>query len=151
VKRLGLSGGPKSYLLVLIQFAALFGLAFTGPIIARNPLLLVIELLGLALGVWAIVAMRFFNFNVTPDVKVDGFMVEAGPYRWIRHPMYAALILIGAALVAEPFSWLRLLIWLILVFDLIIKLHYEEGLLQRHYPAYAAYMTRTKRLIPFIY
>ena len=141
----------KAYLLVAIQFACLFGLAFTGPILARQPILLALELLGLGLGVWAVAAMRFFNFNVTPNVKIDGFMVEAGPYRWIRHPMYAALILVGAALVLDSFSWLRLAIWLILVADLVIKLHYEESLLQRHYPAYADYMTRTKRLVPGLY
>ena len=142
---------PVSYLLVIIQFACLFGLAFTGPVIARNPIWLVVEMLGLAVGVWAVVAMRFFNFNVTPDVKIDGFMVEQGPYRWIRHPMYASLLIIGAALVADTFSWLGLAILLVLAVDLVVKLTYEESLLQNHYPAYADYMTRTKRLVPGIY
>ncbi len=144
-------GTPKSYLLVIIQFACLFGLAFTGPVIARNPVWLVVEILGLAVGVWAIVAMRFFNFNVTPDVKIDGFMVEQGPYRWIRHPMYASLLIIGVALVADTFSWLRLAILVVLAVDLVVKLTYEESLLQQHYPAYADYMKRTKRLIPGLY
>ncbi len=151
MKRIGLKGSTKSYLLVFIQFACLFGLAFTGPIIARSPLWLGIELLGLGLGVWAIVAMRFFNFNVTPDVKVDGFMVQQGPYRWIRHPMYASLIIIGIALVADTFTWPRLLILLVLVVDLVVKLRYEEGLLQNHYPEYATYMAQTKRLVPYLF
>lgn len=97
----------KSLTLVVIQFACLFFIAWTGPIIARQPLLLAIELLGLGLGVWAIVAMRFFNFNITPDVKIDGYLVERGPYAFIRHPMYTSLILICLALVTNDFSWPR--------------------------------------------
>lgn len=144
-------GSAKSYALVAIQFAALIALAMTGPVIARQPAWLAVELLGIGLGVWAIVAQRFINFNVTPDVKVEGFLVQTGPYRWIRHPMYASLILIGIALVADSSSWLRLAMLLILVVDLVVKLNYEERLLTAHYPAYAAYTQRTKRLIPFIY
>ena len=144
-------GTPKSYLLVIIQFACLFGLAFIGPVIARTPIWLLLEALGLGLGVWAIVAMRFFNFNVTPDVKIDGYLVERGPYACIRHPMYTSLILICAALVANDFSWPRLAIFLLLVVDLVVKLRYEEGLLSAHYTQYSDYMTRTKRLIPFVW
>lgn len=141
----------KSYLLVAVQFAALILLAWSGPIIARPPLWLLIELLGLAVGVWAIWSMRLFNFNVTPDVKTEGYMVERGPYRLIRHPMYSSLLIICGALVANHFTWPRLLMLLALAIDLIVKLRYEEGLLAAHYPQYAAYMTRTKRLLPFVW
>ena len=57
----------------------------------------------------------------------------------------------GVALVADTFSWLRLAILAVLAVDLVVKLTYEESLLQNHYPAYADYMTRTKRLIPGLY
>lgn len=144
-------GSVKSYVLVAVQFACLIALALTGPVVARQPVWLVLELAGIALGAWAIVAQRFINFNITPDVKVEGFLVQTGPYRWIRHPMYASLILIGVALVTDTFSWLRLAILAILIVDLVVKLSYEERLLSSHYPAYAAYVQRTKRLIPFIF
>ena len=141
----------KSLTLVAIQFACLAAIAFTGPILARRPILLIIELLGVGLGLWAIIAMRFFNFNITPDVKVEGFMVERGPYAYIRHPMYASLLVICTALVIDNFSPLRLGILLILLVDLVVKLRYEEGLLAGHYAQYAAYMQRSKRLIPYIW
>jgi protein-S-isoprenylcysteine O-methyltransferase Ste14 len=144
-------GRAKSLTLVIIQFACLFFIAWTGPILARQPLLLIIELLGLGLGVWAIVAMRFFNFNITPAVKVDGYLVERGPYAFIRHPMYTSLILICLALVANTFSWARAAVFFALIIDLVIKLRYEEGLLSAHYSQYADYMTRSKRLLPTIW
>ena len=141
----------KSITLVAIQFACLFLIAWTGPIVARQPLMFVIELLGLGLGMWAIVAMRLFNFNITPDVKIDGYLVERGPYAFIRHPMYSSLIIICAALVIDTFSWPRAAVVALLVVDLVIKLRYEEGLLSAHFPLYADYMTRSKRLIPFVW
>ena len=144
-------GRSISLTLVIIQFACLFLIAWTGPILARQPLLFIIELLGVGLGVWAIVAMRFFNFNITPDVKVDGYLVERGPYAFIRHPMYTSLVLICLALVADTFSWVRASVFLVLIIDLVIKLRYEEGLLSAHYPQYADYMTRSKRLLPYIW
>ena len=136
---------------MIIQFACLIAIALTGPVIARHPVMLVTEITGIVLGVWAIVAQRFVNFNVTPDVKIEGFLVERGPYAVIRHPMYATLILIALALVTDSFTWSRLLMLVVLVVDLLVKLRYEEGLLSAHYPQYAAYMARTNRLLPYVY
>ena len=141
----------KSYTLVVVQFACLVLIAMTGPIVARQPLWLFVEIVGLALGVWAIVSIRLFNFNITPNVKIEGYMVESGPYRYIRHPMYSSLLIICAALVANHLTSLRLLILITLTVDLIVKLRYEETLLSSHYPQYADYMTRTKRLLPSIW
>lgn len=141
----------KSLTLVAVQFACLAAIALTGPIFAQQPLWLVVELLGIGLGIWAIVSMRPFNFNVTPDVKVDGYLVERGPYIYIRHPMYASLIVICGALVAADFTWFRLALLAALIVDLAVKLRYEEGLLSDHYDAYRAYMGRSKRLVPFVW
>lgn len=66
----------KSYTLVVIQFGALLALALTGPIIARHPVLLAVELAALALAVWAIVTMRLRHINVLPDVRPDSRLVR---------------------------------------------------------------------------
>jgi protein-S-isoprenylcysteine O-methyltransferase Ste14 len=59
--------------------------------------------------------------------------------------------LVTGALVGTSFTWVRLLIWLLLVMDILIKINYEERLLSAHYPAYAAYRRQTKRLLPYLY
>ena len=53
----------------------------------------------MALGLWALSANRPGNFNIRPEPKTDGQLVQTGPYRWIRHPMYTAVLLfsIGCA------------------------------------------------------
>jgi protein-S-isoprenylcysteine O-methyltransferase Ste14 len=128
----------KSYLLVFVQFACLGALVLTGPVLARNPILLVVEVAALALALWALLTVRLDNMNVTPDVRPDSVMVSHGPYRYIRHPMYASILLGALALVLDTPSPLRWAIWGVLLVNLIVKLTYEETLLVAHHPEYAA-------------
>ena len=141
----------KSLLFVFVQFAALGLIAVTGPIIPSNIWLAAIEFAGILLGVWAVLAMRIGNFNITPDVKHDSQMVTGGPYTLIRHPMYSALLVTTLPLIINSYSTFRFLLWLALLVDLVLKLNYEEGLLKDRHPNYARYMETSKRLIPFIY
>ena len=148
------SGGPKllkSYTLVAIQFGALGLLALTGPILARHPLLLALEIAALALGLWAILTVRIHKVSVIPDVRQGARLVSDGPYRWIRHPMYASILLGALALVLDTPTLARWAIYSVLAVDLLVKLNYEERLLLAAFPHYAAYQETSKRLIPFIY
>lgn len=140
-----------SYLLVAGQFATLALIALTGPWLAEGVLLLAMEVAGVALGLWAIGAMRVGNFNITPDVKRDGAFVMRGPYRVIRHPMYLALLLATLPLIITAPSGWRWLLWLLLLVDLLVKIEYEERLLVRHFADYATYQRETKRLVPYLY
>jgi protein-S-isoprenylcysteine O-methyltransferase Ste14 len=140
-----------SYTLVAIQFACLIEIALTGPILARNPLLLAMEMAALLLGAWAILTVRIGNVNVVPDPRQGAVLVQSGPYRWIRHPMYAALLLGTLALVLASPSALRWGLWIVLLIDLVVKLHYEERMLLAHFAGYGAYQAASKRLIPYIY
>jgi len=141
----------KSYTLVIVQFVCLVLIAITGPILARNPLWLLVEVFALVFAVWALLAVRIGNINITPDVRHNSQLVRSGPYRWLRHPIYAALLLGALALVVDTPTWWRAAIWIVLLGDLLIKLHYEERMLADHFPDYAAYMQASKRLIPGIY
>lgn len=141
----------KSFTFVIIQFSCLGLIAITGPIFPDNKLLLAVEFLGLALGSWAVFVMGIGNFNVTPDPLKSSRLVTRGPYRFIRHPMYLALLLVTLPLVATKFSVLRLAIWLVLFIDLVVKLNYEEGILMTRLEGYRDYKQRSYHLIPFIY
>lgn len=140
-----------SYGLVLVQLLCLALIALTGPLFATNPVLLLLEGAAGFLGLWAIWTMGIDNLNVTPDVKQRARLVTNGPYRYIRHPMYSALLAGGLALVLDVFSPVRLSLWLVLFVDLLIKLSYEERLLGRDLEGYSEHMQRTKRLLPFVF
>jgi protein-S-isoprenylcysteine O-methyltransferase Ste14 len=49
------------------------------------------------------------------------------------------------------FSWVRLVFWLILLIDFMLKISLEEQILEKHFHGYKAYQKRTKKLIPGIY
>lgn len=141
----------KSVLFVVVQFICLGAIALTRPWIATHPAWLALELLGVALGLWTLWTVRRSRFNILPDVLDRAQLVTFGPYRFIRHPMYATLLIITLALVLDTPSPLRAAIWLVLLVDLLLKLTYEESLLAQRFSAYAAYQQTSKRLIPFVF
>ena len=141
----------NSILFVFIQFLSLFLIALTGPLVSSNPLLLVIEFIGIGLGVWAVLTMKPGHFNITPVPPTKSKLVKYGPYRFIRHPMYLALLLTTLPLIVTKFSVIRLLFWLVLLVDLLLKINFEEELLKVRVTGYANYAKESYRLIPFVY
>jgi len=138
-------------LFVLIQFFGLAIIFVTGPVFSKNIGLLIIEIAGVLLGMWAILAMKLDNLRIYPDLKDNAKLVVSGPYKMIRHPMYFAIILTIFPLVFDYFSWFRILVGLVILIDLIFKLNYEEKLLLNNFSEYKNYSKTTYRLIPFIY
>lgn len=141
----------KSGFLVAAQLLAVAYILFTGPPIAKHPLWGSLELCGLLLMLWSICAMRLRNLRVMPDVAPNAFLVTSGPYRFIRHPIYAGLLLVTCSLVSCYLTANRLAAFSVLLIVLMLKLRYEETLLLARFPEYREYQQRTKRLIPFIY
>ena len=140
----------KAYLLVTIQIFSILLILVTGKPLAKHIPLLIIEIAGVILVIWAIAIMGITNTNITPLVKQSAVLITNGPYKFIRHPMYTAVLLTIWPLIIDQYSILRLIIALVLTIDLIVKLLYEESLLKKHFAGYEIYMSETKRLIPFV-
>jgi protein-S-isoprenylcysteine O-methyltransferase Ste14 len=105
---------------------------------------------GVALGAWALSANRPGNFNVQPTPRAGGRLVREGPYRWIRHPMYSALLLagLGVALGAGGWSWVVLAALAVVLWA---KARMEERGMRAAHPDYADYERRTRRFVPFVF
>jgi protein-S-isoprenylcysteine O-methyltransferase Ste14 len=140
-----------AFIFVAVQFLSLYLIASTGPLFPASPILIFIELAGLTLGIWAILAMGIGNFNISPEIKEGSLFVQRGPYKVIRHPMYTSLLLITLPLVIALPSPQRWIYWLVLLIDLVLKLTHEEKLLIATHPQYASYRRVTARLIPFLF
>lgn len=139
----------KSYFLVGVQFTLIAFLAWYGGVFGdwlSNAVLVV----GILLGLWAVVTMRF-RVNILPEVRVGQSLMIAGPYRLMRHPMYTAVLLITLAWVQHRTDSISLIVWGMLLADLLAKLQYEESELRAKFPEYEAYAKKTKRLIPGVY
>ena len=129
-------------LLVAYQFVLLILLAATTIWQDFNFFSLPFFLASLFLACWAIKVMRLGHFNIRPAIKEGAILVTHGPYRYIRHPMYASVLLAGTGLLLITFSWLRFCAFILLWVVLYLKLRIEEKLLIRHFPEYASYKKR---------
>ena len=109
-----------------------------------------VKLIGIAVGLWAIITMGRF-INISPRLRANAPLRTSGPYRFVRHPMYLALMIFCAGYVLSNVSTYTLTIWLALLLVLGIKVHYEERILRSRFPEYLRYSQKTKRIIPFIF
>jgi protein-S-isoprenylcysteine O-methyltransferase Ste14 len=105
---------------------------------------------GIALVFWSRVSLGK-SFTAFPKPLDGGAHVASGPYRFVRHPMYFAVIvfLTGWSVLWESFAGALLTVATFMLLDL--KAACEERWLEEAYPGYAEYRRRTRKLIPFVY
>ena len=109
-----------------------------------------IAVLGLAAAIWA---RRTLADNWSGNVvfKKEHKLIEQGPYRYVRHPIYTGILLmcLGTAIESgRPAAFAGVLFFLV---GFWFKLQQEEKLMLRHFPQeYAAYKARVKALVPFV-
>lgn len=141
----------SAFLLFFIQYSALAALIVTGPVLPGHPVLLVFYVGGLLLGIWAILAMGLGNLNAGPDPLPGAKLIQAGPYAWIRHPMYTAILMVFIPLLIDQFTLPRLIIMMVLTTNLLLKIRYEEKQLKLAYcNQYRDYKAHTWQLIPYV-
>ncbi len=127
----------KSYLFVFLQFLFIILIFITGHERTSGLYLWILGIPGFILAVWSIWVMKIGRFNVRPDVKPGSPLVEKGPYRFVRHPMYLSLLTVMLAVVLEDPSILRFVLWAFLAANMVLKLTHEEKLLTEHYREYS--------------
>ena len=142
----------SSHLLVVLQFAFLLlccypqGWRNTGP-----AWFLILCGAGAVLGIIVLCYNRPRNFSVYPEVRVDADLITDGPYRYIRHPMYSALIMMMLGIAGYNGSWLNYVAAAGVVAVVSVKAWREEKLLAQAFPDYAIYAAPLKRFIPGVY
>jgi protein-S-isoprenylcysteine O-methyltransferase Ste14 len=86
-------------------------------------------------------------------IKDDHQLVDHGIYKFIRHPIYSAVLLVLIGFCLALANWISFLV--ILLPNMIsfgYRIHVEERALERHFgEEYINYEQRTKRLIPWIF
>jgi protein-S-isoprenylcysteine O-methyltransferase Ste14 len=99
---------------------------------------------------FAVYAISFLGRSVSllPEARK---LVVAGPYAYIRHPLYLGeqLALLGAVL--QQASLLAFFLLALQCICQLYRMQYEEKILEQAFPDYAQYKARTERLLPGVY
>jgi len=106
--------------------------------------------LGIAFSIWAR-AILGRNWSSNPSIKEGHELVQSGPYRFARHPIYTGLLLaiLGTGIASGKYGDIMLFLTIAVMFT--IKLRIEESLMQRQFAEqYTEYRKHTKALIPFV-
>lgn len=127
-------------LLLLIKSDSLFG---------DNVISIALQVAAVALMIWARVTFGRRSFHAGGD-PTEGELVTSGPYRYVRHPIYAAVLYFLWAGVLTHLSVESIGIGFLGIAGVAMRVYVEEKLLRERYPAYEAYAQRTRRFIPFV-
>jgi len=89
------------------------------------------------------------NWSTSVETKEQHTLVTSGPYRWVRHPMYATMFVWALAFFLLSTKWFVGITWLALGIMAASRAGKEEAALTEKFGAeYRAYMQRTGRFLP---
>ncbi|GGK94183.1 methyltransferase family protein [Deinococcus radiotolerans] len=102
---------------------------------------------GLVLLIWSGRALGR-HLTPLPTPVRGGVLVQRGPYRLVRHPIYAALLLLAGGWTVARGGRTRVTATLLLAGLLRHKARIEDDALARLHPDHAAYRARTGAFLP---
>ena len=123
-------------------------LLISGNLFSVN-LFLIVQLLAIAVMPWARRSFQPGQFYIQAEPK-EGQMISSGPYKFIRHPMYASALVIIWSGILGHFSQLNLVVGVIVAVVISIRIMIEEQYHRDNYPEYVDFSRKTKVIIPFI-
>jgi len=108
--------------------------------------------LAMAVTYWAMATNPFLSTVVRIQDDRGHYVVTSGPYRYVRHPMYAMMFLMWPGIALELGSWWALIPAAVIVIVIVIRTALEDRTLQAGLPGYTAYAQRVRyRLMPGVW
>ncbi len=105
---------------------------------------------GAALCIWSRISLGR-NWSASVQLKQDHELIQRGPYRFVRHPIYTGFLLLFVGSAVMIGEWRGVVSVAIVFVSFWRKLRLEERWLGEHFgPAYQVYRGRTKALIPAV-
>jgi protein-S-isoprenylcysteine O-methyltransferase Ste14 len=129
-----------SSIVLLLRREALF---------ANGVISITIQCASFLLMIWARVAFGLRSFHASAN-PTQGGLVTSGPYRYIRHPIYAAALYFIWTGIVTHLSIINIILGVMAIGGVVMRILAEEKLIVVQYPEYGDYAARTKRILPFI-
>lgn len=121
---------------------------FSVPDSLRDAALIAFALSGVLQG-WAMVVNSFFSPLIRLQTERGHHVISGGPYRFVRHPGYLAMLIALPSSALAIGSWLALIPATCFLFTLLRRVRTEEQFLHKHLPGYSDYANRVPgALIP---
>jgi protein-S-isoprenylcysteine O-methyltransferase Ste14 len=130
--------------------AAILGLVGIGALFSSSPWVIALQISAILLMIWARVTFGLRSFHAAANPTAGG-LITTGPYRFIRHPIYASICLFVWAGVLGNRSPQSISLGVLAAAGTVARLLCEERLVTRQYPEYRAYSRTTKRLFPGVW
>lgn len=132
-----------------ILILAILYLMITGNFFSSSPFVIAAQVLAVALMIWSRRSFKSGQFSINAEPK-EGSLMSNGPYRFIRHPMFAASLLLIWSSVLGHLSTVTMIVGLIVTLNIFYRISVEEQHLREHFPGYAEYARKTKRILPYL-
>jgi len=87
-------------------------------------------------------------FSLVPQARS---VVQTGPYRWIKHPLYLAEEIVILGVVLQYLTPATMIVLFLHIGVQVCRILYEEDLLRRSFPEYSRYEASRWRLIPCVW
>ena len=135
---------------LFVMAIAIVGLCLIRSLFSLQPIAFALQAGAVALMAWARLIFGHRSFHASADPTAGG-LVTAGPYRYIRHPIYTAASLFGWVGVVAHWSLVSAALGVLLLVGALIRMFCEEHLVSQAYPEYRQYAKTTKRMIPYVF
>ncbi len=130
--------------------AGIAGLYYEHALFGSDPVAIVIQVAAVLLMIAARITFGQRSFHAAAN-PTEGGIVTNGPYAFIRHPIYSAGIYFTWAGAIDHATWPAAGLAALITAGALTRMFMEEQLLVVKYPAYRGYMTRVKRVVPFVF
>ena len=140
--------------LSVVAFAAMVagigGLYFARALFATDPIPIAVQAGAVLLMIAARITFGRRSFHAAAN-PTEGGLVTTGPYAYVRHPIYAAVIYFTWAAALDHRSPLTVACALVVSAGAFIRMLLEERMLTDRYPQYRDYRKRVKRMVPGVF
>lgn len=143
----------KNSILTVLQILAAFYIIFlSGALFVFTFPFIAIQLISLILIFWALLSKKIHKKHVGKSKHKKIYFLKEGPYEFIRHPIYAGVLLFVSTYVQEYFTFDRALVFILFIVFILLSIKIDEKLNEAHFKhEYLEYKKNTKKIIPYLF